>query len=174
MEGFIATFYEDAAKAKLKDFIKTLKSNSLKFAKQEDLLPYISGKETQIWNFSPLIYINLHKIWASRWIGILIAGKLLNEAKESDEGFLEMSSFFIKNSGFLIKNKFLRSLNLSKISLRRANLSNAKLCTANLSYADLSGADLSGADLSNTDLSGANLSTANLSGADLSGAIHQR
>jgi hypothetical protein len=166
VENFVATFYEDAGEVKLKDFIKTLKSNSLEFAKQEDLFPYVSGKETQIWNFSPLQYNYLHRIWASRWIGIFIAGNLLNEARElPDEEFLGSSSFFIKNSASLIDNKFLASLNLSKISLISADLSRANLSRADLTFANLSRADLSRAILTDAILTDAILTDAILTDA---------
>jgi hypothetical protein len=158
---------------KLKDFIRTLKSNSLEFVKQQDLLPYISGIENEVWKFSPLEYKHLHKIWVSRWLGMFLAGNLINAARElPDKEFLESSSFFIKNSTFLIDNKILRSVNLNNISLVDANLSDANLSDANLSdasfldtdlsYADLSGAYLPNAYLLDTDLAHADLSRATL------------
>ena len=49
-------------KIKLKDYIKTLKSNSLEFAiQQQDLLTGFPRKENQISNFSPLEYSDLQK-----------------------------------------------------------------------------------------------------------------
>jgi hypothetical protein len=65
-KNFARTFYEGDNEVNLKDFIKTLKSNSLEFAKQQELLPDCPPRnETQIWNISQLEYNDLPKIWVS-------------------------------------------------------------------------------------------------------------
>jgi len=162
-KDFIKTFYEedDYSDGNLKNYVKTIANNSLKYIKQKDLLPILPSKEDlNIWNIPRFGYCDLDKLWFSRWICILIAGNPLINKGHVGEEFLKSSSFFIKNANRLISEKILWFTDLNKIDLSYADLTGA----------DLTGADLTGADLSHAILTSANLKNANLSGAKLFGA----
>ena len=99
-DSFVRTFYEENEEGDLREFIKTLKSNSLEYVKERDLLPELPRKEIRIWTFSPLEYTDLPKIWTSKWLAIYVAGNIINENKNQkerpDDEFLISPSFFIK------------------------------------------------------------------------------
>ena len=100
VDSFVRTFYEENEEGDLREFIKTLKSNSLEYVKERDLLPELPRKEIRIWTFSPLEYTDLPKIWTSKWLAIYVAGNIINENKNQkerpDDEFLISPSFFIK------------------------------------------------------------------------------
>ena len=156
--------FEAKDKNQLKDTISILQKNSLEFVIDKKLIPDIPRRDILIWNFSPLEYVNLNKIWVSKWIGINIAGSVF---KGIEEEFVKACSFYIKNSGFLIVNKFLQGINLRAVSLMYANLTNVILSYTDLSYTDLYRADLSNGNLDSAILSESNLNEANLTRANL-------
>ena len=95
-----------------------------------------------------------------------------NDSNSCDESAVEIGShYWCKHAKPIqLKNRLLRSADLSYSTLCGAVFENASLYDANLSYSNLRNARLTSADLRNTQLTNANLRNARLTNADLRNA----